>query len=85
MRAFIMKWKKIVEESNVDWTAELAAQMQKDPNGVADTINCLLTGLVALKNPNGVLNAIKTAPVGSASRNILTNMFNKAATPQQPA
>ena len=53
--------------------------MQKDPNGVADTINCLLTGLVSLKNPNAVLNAIKTAPVGSASRNILTNMFNKVA------
>jgi hypothetical protein len=79
-----MKWKKIVKESNIDWTAELAAQMQKDPNGVADTINCLLTGLVSLKNPNAVLNAIKTAPVGSASRNILTNMFNNVSGAAQP-
>ena len=81
-----MKWKRIITESDIDWTAELATQMQKDPSGVADTINCLLTGLVSLKNPNAVLNAIKTAPVGSASRNILTNMFNKVAgVQQQPA
>ena len=24
-RAFIMKWKKIVTESDIDWTAELAS------------------------------------------------------------
>lgn len=80
-----MKWKKIVKESNIDWTAELASQMQKDASGVAETINCLLTGLVALKNPQGVLNAIATAPVGSASRNILTNMFNKVSGAQPVA
>ena len=74
-----MKWKKIVNESNIDWTAELAAQMQKDPNGVADTVKCLLTGLVSLKNPKAVLNAIATAPVGSASRNILTSLFNQVS------
>ena len=74
-----MKWKRLVSESDVDWTAELANQMSKDAAGVADTINCMLKGLVALKNPQAVLNAIATAPVGSASRNILTNMFNKVS------
>ena len=73
-----MKWKRIVSESNVDWTSELAKEMGKDAAGVADTINCIVTWMVDSGNADKMLVAINTAPVGSTSRNILTNMVNSA-------
>ena len=71
-----MKWKRLVSESNIDWTSELAKEMGKDASGVADTINCIVKWMVDSGNADKMLVAINTAPVGSTSRNILTNMVN---------